>query len=70
MSFHYWMPLLGHFTGARVNELASLRPEDFVTEGGIPCLSISQQNDGTKETKSAAGVRTIPLHPELILGHS
>ncbi len=65
-AFHYWMPLLGFYTGARVNELASLRPSDVVMEGGHWCIHIHQQNDGTKATKTDAGVRFIPLHPELI----
>ncbi|WP_215776922.1 site-specific integrase [Paludibacterium sp. B53371] len=64
--FHYWMPLLGYFTGARVNELASLRPQDVVQEDGIHCLSITQQNDGEKGTKTIAGARLIAIHPKLI----
>lgn len=65
-SFHYWAPLLGYFTGARVNEIASLRLSDFDITGEISSISISQQNDGEKTTKTQAGIRKIPVHPELV----
>ncbi len=65
-SFHYWAPLLGYLTGARINEIASLRLSDFQEKDGIPFIAITQQNDGDKATKTQAGLRDIPLHPELI----
>lgn len=64
-SFHYWAPLLGYFTAARVNEIGSLRLEDFDVEDGVPYIWISQQNDG-ESTKTSAGRREIPLHPLLV----
>jgi integrase len=36
----FWGPLLALYTGARLNELACLDLSDFVTERGIPCISI------------------------------
>ncbi len=65
-SFHYWTPLLGYLTGARVNEIASLRVIDFQREDGIDFISITQQNDGEKGTKTDAGMRKLPIHPALI----
>ncbi|MEN3032017.1 site-specific integrase [Chromobacterium amazonense] len=64
--FMYWMPVLAYYTGARVNELASLRYQDIVEIDGVHCFSITQQNDGEKETKTEAGSRIVPIHPELI----
>jgi integrase len=65
-SFHYWAPLLGYLTGARVNELASLRLCDIHTDDDVPYIAITQQNDGEKATKTDSGKRNIPLHPALI----
>lgn len=65
-SFHYWGPLLAYTTGARVNEIGSLRPQDFDIEDGVPFIAITQQNDDEKETKSLAGIRMVPVHPALI----
>lgn len=64
-SFHYWAPLLGYVTAARINEIASLRLDDFKEVDGIPYISIQQQNDGDK-TKTVAGKREVPLHPRLV----
>ena len=61
----YWVPLLGLFTGARLGELCQLTPADVKTEEGIPAITITDDGDG-KTVKTAAGKRTIPLHPELI----
>ncbi|MCL6262761.1 site-specific integrase [Craterilacuibacter sp. RT1T] len=64
--FHFWIPLLGYYTGARVNEIASLRPQDIKKLDDVWCIDICQQNDDTKKTKSKAGNRVIPIHPELL----
>ncbi|MDP2784717.1 MAG: site-specific integrase [Sulfurimicrobium sp.] len=63
-SYQFWLPLLGLFTGARIEELCSLHCEDIVEEEGVLCLSINEQHDKKLKTKSA--VRLIPLHPKLI----
>ncbi len=65
-AFHYWMPLMSYYTGARVNELASLRRQDIIEAEGVLCFNIYQQDDGERGTKTASGVRIIPVHPELI----
>lgn len=61
----YWVPLLGLYTGARLGELCQLTPADVQTVEGIPAIAITDDGDG-KTVKTAAGKRTIPLHPELI----
>lgn len=55
----YFLPLLAVFTGARINELASLSVNDVSIFKDIFVLFI----DGTK-TKTS--VRTIPIHPKII----
>lgn len=74
----YWLPLLALFTGARLEELAQLRPDD-VREIAYPdaqdvitsawFISIKEVRDGDTDTdtqlKNAASERVVPLHPEL-----
>jgi integrase len=74
----FWGPLLALYTGARLNDLACLDMADFVTEKGIPCISIRcvpRAKPGTiqhksprrsaKQTKTPVSRRHVPLHPDL-----
>lgn len=61
----YWIPLLGLYTGARIGELAQLRPSDITTEDGTPILRISADEDGQR-IKTSASYRAIPIHSELV----
>lgn len=38
--WRYWLPLLGRFTGARLEELCQLHVADFITLQGIRCIRI------------------------------
>ena len=62
---HFWIPLLGLFTGARLNEIASLYVEDIRNIEGIPCFDINE-NKSDKRTKNKTSNRIIPIHPTLI----
>ena len=62
--YQYWLPLLGLYTGARINELCQLRLGDIRTEDSIWVIDINSV-DG-KRVKSRAGRRLIPLHSRLI----
>ena len=62
-SYYYWLPLLGLYTGARIEELCSLYVEDFKVEHGVNVISINSDHD--KKLKSKAAERFIPVHPEL-----
>lgn len=61
----YWVPLIGLYTGARISELAQLRPGDVSTSGPVPQLSITDAGEG-QQVKTSASVRSIPIHPELV----
>ena len=63
-SYYYWLPLLGLYTGARIEEICSLYLEDFRVEHGIDVISINSNHD--KKLKSKAAQRLIPLHPQLV----
>ena len=73
----YWIPVLGRYTGCRLNELAQACVRDIRTLDGIDCLFVtSNEMDANgavvpaalrkKRVKTKAGRRTIPLHPEVI----
>jgi integrase len=61
----FWLPLLGLFTGARLNELCQLKADDVAEYDGVHCLII-RKVDPQDRLKSRAAHRTIPLHPELV----
>ncbi|MBN8479390.1 MAG: site-specific integrase [Burkholderiales bacterium] len=61
----YWLPLLALWTGARLEELALLRPCDVREETGLGHYLDINEEEG-KRVKNASSVRRVPLHPELI----
>lgn len=71
LSHCYWFPLLGLYTGARVNEVCQLNPEhDIRQEAGIWFLDITEDSAGdsriTKRLKNKTSSRRVPIHPRLI----
>jgi integrase len=61
----YWIPLLALYSGARVSELCQLTVKDIDARGSVPMLSITDEGEG-QQVKTSAGVRTVPIHSELI----
>lgn len=68
----FWVPVLGMFTGARLEEICQLRLEHIKQVDGILCLDITETLDATGEVdtsvKTEAGIRMVPLHPFLVDG--
>lgn len=76
--FHYWLPLLGYFTGARANELAQLDVTDITQElidsgrgkskESIWCINFREDPPGAPERKriKTGENRIVPLHPRLL----
>jgi len=62
--YWYWMPILGLYTGARINELAQLRLKDIKKENDIYYLNITDSEETT--VKNSASRRNIAVHPDLI----
>jgi integrase len=60
----FWIPLLGLYTGARINELAQLHVDDVGEHDGVTMLSINDEGD--KRTKTPASTRKVPIHPRLV----
>jgi integrase len=63
--YQRWGPLIGMYTGARLNEIAQLRPADIRQEDGIWCFDINERDEG-KRLKTASATRLIPVHPKLL----
>jgi integrase len=60
----HWLPLLGLWTGARLEELGGLRVEDVKAEADVPYIFI-RASDG-RRLKNRGSERRVPLHPELV----
>ncbi|UVO30318.1 tyrosine-type recombinase/integrase [Bradyrhizobium arachidis] len=55
-----WVPWIGAYTGARVNEITPLRRRDIVFRDGIWMIRIRAENAKTRK------FREVPLHSHLI----
>jgi integrase len=55
-----WVPWICAYTGARVNEITQLRPEDFLVHEGIDVIRIVADAAKTRE------YRLVPLHDHLL----
>jgi integrase len=63
-----WLPLLGIYTGARLEELGQLRVTDVKCEGAIHYFDMVTLNDadGHVRRKTKSSRRNIPIHQVLI----
>jgi integrase len=59
-----WLPLLGLFTGGRIEELSQLAITDIQQVEGIWVISINDEE--YKSIKSEAARRNVPIHPQLL----
>lgn len=65
-NFKFWLPLLGLYTGSRLNELCQLTLEDiFQTPEGVWVMS-HNLNHPHKLLKNISSQRDIPLHSVLL----
>lgn len=53
-----WQKILV-YTGMRINELLQMKCDDVHLDGRIPFLSVTK-------SKTRAGIRSIPIHPEIL----
>lgn len=63
-TWNYWLPIMGLATGARINELCSLRGCDIKEEDGVWVIDIN--DDGEKELKTDSSKRRVPIHNYLL----
>jgi integrase len=67
----YWLPLIGLYTGARVNEICQLNPQcDIQHEEGIWFLNFTEESEAddrvVKSVKTAGSRRKVPIHSQLL----
>lgn len=67
----YWLPLIGLYTGARINEVCQLNPQcDIRQEKGIWVFDITEASESDervkKSVKNAPSRRLVPIHSKLI----
>lgn len=60
----YWLPILGLYTGARLEELGQLRKENVAKEQGVWRLEITDLED-EQSVKTEGSRRKVPLHPDI-----
>lgn len=59
----FWVPLIGAFTGMRVDEICQLYVTDIRCDQELWYFDI--RNEGEQRTKTDASVRRVPIHDEL-----
>lgn len=66
LPYYYWLPLIGIYQGARINEICQLYLDDiFQDEDGTWGIDINENREGQR-LKNKASKRCIPVHPELL----
>lgn len=58
-AWQLWIPLIALYTGARVSEIASMRPSYIIEKSSVTAMRLAG-------TKTEASDRTIPIHDDLI----
>jgi len=68
LPYYYWLPLLGLYTGARINELCQLALSDLkLSSSGVWFLDINEDDvQKKKKVKNRQSRRLIPMHAELV----
>ena len=61
----YWLPLVGLFTGARLNEIGQLRVADVKTEDGVAFIHFTNEGEGQHLKTGRKSRKRVPIHPEL-----
>jgi integrase len=63
-SWQFWVPLIGLFSGARMEEIAQLYVADIRQVGEVWCFDVN--GEGVKSIKTASSKRMIPIHQVLL----
>ena len=63
---HYWVPLIGLFTGARSNEICQLLVKDVIQVDGHWAFHITNEGHEEQQVKNDNSKRLVPIHPELV----
>lgn len=63
--YRYWIPLIGLYTGCRLNEICQLYCDDIKYEGRVWYFNITDDRED-QHLKNKSAKRIIPIHPKLI----
>lgn len=63
--YQKWGPLIGLYTGARLNEICQLEVADIKMIDGIWCFDFNDEGEG-KSLKNTASRRVVPIHDRLL----
>lgn len=63
-SYSFWLPYLGLYTGARIEELCQLHLDDIRQVDGVWVLDLNDYDE--KKLKTLSSRRLVPVHPRLI----
>lgn len=70
MASHFWVPLIGIHTGARLNEICQLGIDDIrqdpATDRWVFDINADQSSDPHKSLKQPYHARLVPIHKRLI----
>jgi integrase len=64
----FWIPLIGLYSGMRLNEICQMNKEDIREIEGIPCFIVTAEashSEDRKRLKTANSERIVPVHPLL-----
>ena len=64
----FWIPLIGLFSGLRLNEICQLDLTDMIILDDVLCFSVrgaSSRSASQKRVKNVASERIVPVHAEL-----
>jgi len=65
----FWVPLIGLFSGMRLNEICQLNTEDIRTIDATECFVITMETvkgADDKRLKTGSSERIVPIHPQLL----
>lgn len=72
-AYKFWLPHVGLFSGARVNELCQLNPQHDIRQdekSGLWFFDITEDSashkDVEKSVKTKSSKRRVPIHPQLL----
>ena len=63
----YWIPIIGFYSGMRLGEIVQLHISDAVLETDVPYFDLNEKSGSgdPKHIKTAAGIRKVPIHPDV-----